>query len=280
MARINAVSFHEDPSIESICRKVLAAGFDSIEVSRPPFFNKLISGGTRDRFAEWAAEIGLSLYGFDCWVDVLPYSALKETLDGFAAAVEFAKDLRLGMIISHDPWSKDNGERSPTECLRKNIDLFRRVADMCADSHLNLVFEPHPDTLSMSNRWCVDFIDGLERPNVGVLYDCCHYGVGQPETYVQAIAELGPRIWHLHFSDGDRETYALHLPLGDGNLDLPAIVHALQLIPFRGTITNDLYNYPLLEDGARRNAQKIEVVEAELGLYAIRPDSSRLPVRA
>ena len=35
MARINAVSFHEYPSIESICRAVRAAGFDSIELSRP-----------------------------------------------------------------------------------------------------------------------------------------------------------------------------------------------------------------------------------------------------
>ena len=266
MPRINAVSFHEDPSIESICRKVLAAGFDSLEISRPPFYNNLTTRGTRQRFAEWAAELGLSLYGFDCWVEVLPYSAFQETLDGFRAAVSFAKDLNLGMAISHDPWARDNGDRSPSECLRKNVELFRRVADMCVDAGLKLVFEPHPDTLSMNNGWCIDFIDGLERPNVGVLYDCCHYGVGQPEKYVETIGQLGERIRHLHFSDGDRATYALHLPLGDGELDLPAIVRALQATPFRGTITNDLFNYPLLEDGARRNAPQIKRVEVELGL--------------
>jgi sugar phosphate isomerase/epimerase len=137
---------------------------------------------------------------------------------------------------------------------------------MCADAGLNLVFEPHPDTLSMDNSWCIDFIDGLQRSNVGVLYDCCHYGVGQPETYIQSIGQLGTRIRHLHFSDGDRATYAQHLPLGDGELNLPAIVRALQAIPFRGTITNDLFNYPLLEDGARRNAPKIKQLEKELGL--------------
>lgn len=266
MPRINAVSFHEDPSIESICRKIKAAGFDSIEVSRPPFYYKLISHGVRRRFAEWAAELGLTLYGFDCWVDVLPYSAFQETLDGFRAAVDFARELRLGMVITHDPWMKDNGERSPTECLRQNIELFRRLADMCAEAGLSLVFEPHPDTLSMNNGWCIDFIDGLERPNVGVLYDCCHYGVGQPETYVQAIGQLGARIRHLHFSDGDRATYALHLPLGDGELDLAAIIRALREIPFRGTLTNDLFNYPLLENGASRNAPIIKQVEAELGI--------------
>ena len=64
MPCINAVSFHEDPSIESICKKVLASGFDAIEVSRPPFFYRLPTEGTRKTFVEWAGQQGLGLYGF------------------------------------------------------------------------------------------------------------------------------------------------------------------------------------------------------------------------
>jgi len=266
MARINAVSFHENPSIESICRTVREAGFDSIELSRPPFFQKLTTTGLRNAFADWSCQLGLSLYGFDCWVDVLPYTALEETLAGFRSAVEFAADLDLGMLISHDPWAHDNGDRAPGECLQASLELFRPVADLCAASGLDLVFEPHPDTLSMQNQWCIDFIDGLERDNVGLLYDCCHYGVGQPEAYIDAIGLLGRRIRHLHLSDGDRTTYALHLPLGDGELDLAAVVLALKAIGFSGTITNDMYNYPLLEEGAARNVEFVRKVERELGI--------------
>jgi sugar phosphate isomerase/epimerase len=266
MPCINAVSFHEDPSIESICRKVLSAGFDAIEVSRPPFYYKLTNTGTRKTFAGWAANQGLRLFGFDCWVDVSPYTHAQETLDGFKAAVEFAKDLELGMLISHDPWKKDNGDRGPQECLDVNIALFQQVADLCGDAGLSLVFEPHPDTLSMNDDWCIRFIDGIDRPNVGVLYDCCHYGVGQPESYIESIARLGNRIRHLHFSDGDLQTYALHLPLGEGSLELSKIVNELKAIRFSGTLTNDMYNYPLLEDGARRNVVAIKQVESDLGL--------------
>ena len=55
MARINAVSFHETPSLEVICRAVRATGFDSLELSRPPFYQKLITPSLRQRFSAWAA---------------------------------------------------------------------------------------------------------------------------------------------------------------------------------------------------------------------------------
>ncbi|MBM3845432.1 MAG: sugar phosphate isomerase/epimerase [Verrucomicrobia bacterium] len=266
MPCINAVSFHQDPFPESICRKVCDAGFDALEVSRPPFFERFTTTGTRKVFAAYAARNGLRLRGFDCWVEVEPYRARAETLNGFRAAIAFAADLELGMIISHDPWAHVNQDRSPTECLRQNIALFQEVADLAAARQLRLVFEPHPDTLSMDNAWAIDFIDGLQRPNVGLLYDCCHYGVGQPKTYLEAITTLGRRIQHIHYSDGDRRTYALHLPLGDGELDLPGVVAALKSIGFRGTLTNDMYNYPLLEEGARRNVEKLREVERALGI--------------
>lgn len=270
MPRINAVSFHEYRHIETICRIVRSAGFDAIEVSRPAFYERLTTPETRRAFVDWSRSIGLGLYGFDCWVEVEPFADFDTTLAEFGRAVEFATALDLGLVISHDTWAHTNGDRSASDVQATNVRLFRQVADMTVAAGLKLVFEPHPDTLSMDNAWCIDFCDavveGRPSDSVGILFDTCHYGVGQPRTYLQAIERLGSRIQHVHYSDGDCRTYALHLPVGDGCLDLAGATAALKQIGFRGSLTCDMYNYPLLEDGARRNVEPIRAVERELGL--------------
>lgn len=270
MPCINAVSFHQYAHIEGICRVVRDAGFDAIELSRPHFYDRLTTPETQQAFVNWCDTIGLSLRGFDCWVDVEPFDAFDTTLAEFAHAVDFASALNLGLIISHDTWAHTNGSRSASDVLKTNVRLFRKVAELTAAQNLKLVFEPHPDTLSMDNAWCIDFIDsvadGYSPDSVGILYDSCHYGCGQPSSYVEAIEILGRRIQHVHFADGDAQTYALHLPVGDGCLDLQAVTDAFRQMEFSGTLTCDMFNYPLLEDGARRSVAAVGRVETELGI--------------
>ncbi len=269
MARINAVSFHEDPSIESICRKVRELGYDSIEVSRPPFYNRLSTTATRKAFSAWLKKQGLSMFGFDAWVEVDPYENRAATIEAFRPAMEFAADLDLGAVITHDGWRKVTGHRRRSQCLPILVRYFKRLADMAAQRGLDILIEPHPDTLTMDYAFAIDLIDAIHRENVGILFDCCHFGVGHPHSYVQAIERLGVRIKHVHFSDGDMRTYALHLALGEGSLDLKGIVGALKAIRYRGTLTNDLYNCPLVEEGARRSVEQIRQIESDLGIAVV-----------
>jgi 2-keto-myo-inositol isomerase len=266
MARVNAVSFYRNMGVEEICQIVTRAGYDSLEVSRIPFFEELTTSDRRRAFIERAKDIGLSLYGFDAWVDFDPYLSRENTLRGFDSAISFSSDLELGQIIAHDGQIEITQGRSPEQCLSVLVPFFREVADRAGEVGLRVVLEPHPDTLSMDDSFAVDLIDGIERENVGLVYDCCHYGVGQPETYLQAIERLNHRIHHIHYSDGDKATYALHLPPGKGSLDLDAIVEALKAIGFGGTLTHDLYNCPNLEQEVLRSSPKIREVEDLLEL--------------
>ena len=268
MARINAVSFADYKGIEHIARLARVAGFDSLELSRSPFYDKLVTSSLRRTFATWMRGQGITMYGFDAWVEVDPYRARAATLEAFVGVIDFAAELDLGAIITHDGWKRNLGHRRPSRCLPTLIRYFKRLCDMASQRGLEILVEPHPDTLTMDNSFAIDLHDGVQRENFGLLYDCCHYAVGHTKTYVRAIEKLGARIKHVHFSDGDGHTYALHLPLGEGRLDLKGIVGMLKDLRYRGTLTNDLYNYPLVEDGARRNADKIRDVEQQLGLRA------------
>ena len=70
---------------------------------------------------------------------------------------------------------------------------------------------------------------------------------------INAAGTLGRRMTHVHFSDGGTHTYARHLPLGKGALDLDAIVQTLPSVGFEGTLANDLYICRLAADVAHRN---------------------------
>ena len=82
----------------------------------------------------------------------------------------------------------------------------------------------------MSDRVLIKLCDSLDADCFGVTYDFCHYGVGRPNDYVQAIYALGPRICNLHFSDSDLKSSELHFPLGSGRMNLEAILEALRSI--------------------------------------------------
>ena len=266
MPRINAVPFYKNRTLEGICRTIVEAGFDSIEVCRPHFYETLVTRELRQTFLRWAEKLGLSCLGMDTWVNVQPYENPDATIADYAAVVDFAADLDLKQIITVEGQDDIVGDRTHTDCLKVLVPFYQRVADMAAAKDLQLLFEPHPDTLSIENNFAIDLVDGIERDNVGLVYDSAHYSVGQPKTYVESIAILGDRIRHLHFSDGDAKTYSLHLPVGEGSLDLDGMIGALKDIGFQGTLTNDIWGYPLLEDGAKRNAPRIKALAQVLEL--------------
>lgn len=124
------------------------------------------------------------------------------------------------------------------------IELFQEAIAYAKPLGLRLLVEPHPYTVGMSDKFLIRLCDALDPVHFGVTYDFCHYGVGRPHDYVDAIRALGPRIRHLHFSDSDIVTSELHFPVGRGRLDVQAILDALREINYTGTMALDLYGYP------------------------------------
>ena len=119
----------------------------------------------------------------------------------------------------------------------------------------------------MDDRFAIDLIDGVGRRE--------HRSAS---TIVVITASANPTRTYERSSGSAGEFATSTFPTATGR-PMPcicrwatatwisaAIVEALKAVGFHGTLTNDLYNYPLLEDGARRNVDRIRQVEQELQL--------------
>ena len=125
------------------------------------------------------------------------------------------------------------------------VDAIRRAAAIADDHGLRPAFHPHAGSF-------VEFEDEIERlldaGAVGLCLDTGHaayVGIG-PERAVVAYAS---RLIHVHLKDVRRDVVARRLdfwsaigagvfcPLGEGAVDLPAVVGALDAVGYHGYAT-------------------------------------------
>ena len=193
---------------------------------------------------------------------------LQGTLDGLKKDMEIALALGVRDVLI---WEgvRPKG-MSDSECERqllpRLIEMFQSVIKFAKPHNARFIVEPHPFTVGMNDHFLIKLCDSLDPAHFGVLYDCCHYGVGQPKDYVGAIHRLGRRIRHIHFSDSDQVTSELHYAPGQGKMDLPSIVQAFKDIGYDGTLTLDLYANPTPVYSARQCLEQVNQACEFLGI--------------
>ena len=103
---------------------------------------------------------------------------------------------------------------------------------------VRLSLEPEP------GHW-VQSLAGYDRlrtsfPNLLLTLDVCHVSVCCEEGTAQdAVETYRDYLGLVHIEDAPRGVHA-HLPLGEGELNLPAILSALQKIEFQGLCAVEL----------------------------------------
>lgn len=192
--------------------------------------------------------------------------SFRLTLEGLKENVELArklgvKDLMVWEGVRPKVWTRDEDD-----LLEITIDLFRQGVAHSSRYGVGFLVEPHPFSLGMNLDFLTRLCDALDRKYFGVLYDSCHFGVGKPKEYIEAIRILGKRIKHIHFSDSDQRTSELHYPPGMGKLDLDGVVAAFVDTDYSGTISLDTFGYPLPDEAARIGLPVLKKTIKRLGL--------------
>ena len=265
----NSITF-QDYTVEEACQRLAAAGCNAVEIW-PPHLAGCKTPLLLKQFRDFAAELGLELWGLNAvGADYFqPFGSgenYARTLAGLKADVDYALELGVADVMVWEGRRPPEGDATDADLLAVLASLFGEAIEYARPKGIRFTAEPHPFTLGMDNEFMKRLCDQLDRQHFGLLFDFCHYGVGQPETYVSAIYDLGARIEHLHYSDTDGLTSELHYPPGRGRLDLKAMNQALVDIGFAGTSTLDMYGYPVPEQGYRWGLPIYRQALIEIGL--------------
>jgi sugar phosphate isomerase/epimerase len=241
----------EDYPLEEAVRIFRAAGFDSLEMWKH-HLKSCKTPELRKRFVAWAKGLGVTMGGFNAVGEdyFQPFGTdveLDATLAGLKADTEIAHALGARDLLIWEGRVPNGATESDLveHMLPRLTELLNCAISYASSLGIRILTEPHPFTAGMSDRFLSRLCDAFDAEWFGVTFDFCHYGVGRPTDYIDAVRALGHRIRHIHFSDTDQKTSELHFPPGSGRLNISGILDAFKEIGYNGTMTLDLYGYPL-----------------------------------
>jgi len=120
--------------------------------------------------------------------------------------------------------------------------LVSRLCELCAvaaDYGITLAEEAEPGFVVGSTADLLRLCDDVGSDRLAANLDLGHAFLCDPDP-LGAIAELGPRIVHVHIENMNRGVHDHQLPW-EGDMDLGAYMAALQGVGFRGLAALDLY---------------------------------------
>ena len=240
----------EDYTLEEGLRIFRDAGFTTIEMWRPQL-RRCKTDELRKKFVAYANGMGISMGGLnvvgeDYYQPFGTDQQLEQTLVNLMADADFALSLGTHDVLIWEGVAPKGTKETHwlNQLLPRLIEFFRTATGALKSKGVRFLVEPHPFTVGMSDQFLIKLCDALDPGQFGVTFDFCHYGVGRPNDYLEAIPALGHRIRNIHFSDTDQKTSELHFPPGAGRLRIQAMLEAFRDIQFDGTMALDLYGYP------------------------------------
>ena len=261
----------EDYSLEQTIKVMADLGFTRVEMWKH-HLRRCKTLELRRMFTDFAASSGIAMGGLNVVGEDYfhPFGAEEEfeqTLRGLKNDVDYALSLGTTDVLIWEgvrPAGFDEA-RCKERLLPRLIELFRQAVAYAAPKGVRLLVEPHPFTVGMSDSFLTELCDSLPSESFGITFDFCHYGVGRPHDYVQAVRNLGHRIRHIHLADSDLQSSELHFAPGEGCLDINALVDAFKEINYNGTLTLDLYGNPTPIRAAQICAPAVKEICETLG---------------
>lgn len=198
--------------------------------------------------------------------------ATEQTLAGYRRACQIGRALGCGLVraISSN-WPIAGMERA--DLFQRAVAGMKRAGDIAADHGVRLAVETHSGQLTFSAAESAEFVQAIDHPAVGVLWDHYWTYVADRVSVADALDLIGPRVIHVHAknvrfdAEGKRDTVLLD----EGEIDWCEVVSGLAGIGYEGFICDEYEKFwrpeelPEPEVGMRRNADLLRACLRRVG---------------
>jgi sugar phosphate isomerase/epimerase len=184
---------------------------------------------------------GLKLFQITMVVDVSPGKAPYDT-NRFKEVCALIKGrhvqfcLLLGGAKSSDPSIDPHA-----------VEILREMSDQARDSGAQLLLYPHQNNWVERIEDSVRVADKVNRPNVGVMFNLCHWlRVDTSRDYRPLLKLAMPRLWAVSINGADnfddKPGWAHYIqPLDQGSFDVGKLLKTLKELGYKGPIGLQCY---------------------------------------
>ncbi len=186
------------------------------------------------------------------WIEKDPELRLKR-VDYTLHCLDLAEKLG-ARNISTEPGGPLEG-MSGEEGLRLFKDGLAAVEGRARSKGVRILIEPEPGLLIENSSQFMELFRDLDPAVFGINFDVGHFFcVGEdPSELIPGMRDV---IHHFHLEDIAATREHHHLMLGEGAIDIPAVLRTIEGIGYCGYVTVELYTYEHMAIDAARNAFK------------------------
>ena len=196
-----------------------------------------------DRVAERLKSLdeeGLRLFQITMVVEVAPDKVPFDPRFKEVLALGKNRGMQFALLLNGRTPSDPAGDPRAVEILREMSDLSR-------DSGAQLLLYPHQGSWVERIEDAVRVADQVDRPNVGVMFNLCHWlRVDEKRDYARLLRLAQPRLWAVSINGADTfdpqpgwDRYIQ--PLDRGDFDLTGFLKALREVGYSGPIGLQCY---------------------------------------
>lgn len=184
------------------------------------------------------------------WIEPDPAERARR-LDYTLACIDLAHKLGAPHISTEPGGPLDGITRE--QGLAWFFEGLKAVEGSARDRGVQVLIEPEPGLLIEKSSEFIEIYRELDQSVFGLNFDIGHFFcVG--EDPIELVPKLKEAARHFHLEDIASSRKHHHLMLGDGALDIPGVLRAIDATGYSGFVTVELYPYEQMAEKAAGDA--------------------------